>query len=131
MGIQNMTLLDGATVSATGGTTQTFTPDGVTVPNGIHVADAANADFKTRENIVFRTKNPALVNGEYSKGKRWVTFVVPQVLTSGTIVFNLVRIEVEVHPDMASADFTDMLKKAAQLFVDTDLATFWSAGSLS
>lgn len=131
MGIQNMTLLDGATVSATGGTAKTFTPDGVTVPNGIHVADAANADFKTRENIVFRTKNPALVNGEYTKGKRWVTYVIPMVLTSGAIVFNLVRVEVEVHPDMPSAAFVDMLKKASQLFIDSDMTTFWSAGSLS
>lgn len=131
MGIQNMTLLDGATVSATGGTAKTFTPDGVSVPNGIHVADAANADFKTRENIVLRTKNPALVNGEYTKGKRWVTYVAPMVLTSGTIVFNLVRVEVEVHPDMPSANFTEMLKKASQLFIDPDLTTFWSAGSLS
>lgn len=131
MGIQNMTLLDGATVSATGGTTQTFTPDGVTVPNGIHVADAANADFKTRENVTFRTRNPQLVNGVYTKAKRWVTFTVPQVLGNGTIVFNLVRIEVEYHPDMASADFLDMLKKGAQLFIDADLTTFWSAGNLS
>lgn len=131
MGIQNMTLLSGATVSATGGTTVNFAPDGVSVPNGVHVADSANADFKTRANVTLRTRNPQLVNGVFTKNKRWVTYVAPQVLSSGDIVFNLVRVEVEFHPDLAAADLTEMLKRGAQVMIDSDLATFWSMGSLS
>lgn len=131
MGVQNTTLLSGATVAATGGTAQNFTPDGVFIQNGIHVADAGNASFITRESIAFRTKNPVLVNGVYTKGKRWITLTVPRVLASGQTAFDLVRIEIEIHPETSAADAAIMFGKASQLFFDTDVASFLSTGSLA
>lgn len=131
MGIQTMTLLSGATISATGGTSVNFVPDGVVIPSGVHVADSGNPDFKTRKNVTFRTRNPALVNGMYTKAKRSVTYVAPMVTTAGEIVFNLVRIEVEHHPDLAAADLLELQKAGSQLLFDADLTTFWSIGSLA
>lgn len=131
MGLQNATILTGATVSVSGGTVQTFTPDGVFIQNGVHLADAAEASYAIRQSLTLKTRNPQLSGSVYGKGKRWATLTVPKVLADGTISFNVVRIEVEVHPEMSSADQTDMLKKAAQLFVDADFTSFWATGSLA
>lgn len=131
MGVQSATLLVGSTVSATGGTSQTFTPDGVFIPNGVHLADANQASYKIRENLVLKTRNPQLSGNVYGKGKRWATLTVPKELVNGTITFNLIRIEVEVHPEMSASDYADMLKKGAQLLIDADFTAFWSTGSLA
>lgn len=131
MGAQNLSILTGTTLSATGGTAQNFTPDGVVIPSGLHLADAGQASFKLRNQISLKTKNPALVNGVYGKGKRWITLTVPMETAALEIVFNLVRIEIEVHAEMSAADFTDMTKRAAQLLFDSDLTSFLATGNLA
>lgn len=78
MGIQSLGLLAGATVSATGGTAFTMTPDGVDVTSGVHVADAAVSDFRVRPNATFKTKQPVLQqDGKYTREKRSVSYNVP------------------------------------------------------
>jgi len=77
MAIKSMTLLTGATITPTGGTAQTFVPDGVSIPGGVHVADGGQPDFRLREHTTYRTRNPRLVNGKYVKAKRWVSHVIP------------------------------------------------------
>jgi len=131
MGVLTTTLLADATVSATGGTAQNFTPDGVEIQNGIHLADAGEPDFKLRNQLTLKTRNPQLSNGVYGKGKRWATLNVPMVCADGKVVFNLVRIEVEVHPEMSASDYLDMLKRGSQLLFDSDTTAFWATGSLS
>jgi len=37
MGLKNMSIATGATISVTGGTAVVFADDGVTIPNGIHL----------------------------------------------------------------------------------------------
>jgi hypothetical protein len=118
-------------MTPTGGSDQTFTPDGQTVANGVHVHDAAQADFRVRDNITFKNKNPTLNgDGTYSKAKRSALLVMPRLLASGLVVFNLARLELEVHPEMVAAVELDLRMKAAQLFGDTDLTLFWSTGTV-
>lgn len=119
-------------MTPTGGSDKTFTPDGQTVPNGIHIADAAQADFRIRDNMSLKSKVPTLQgDGSYSKGKRSVTIVMPRLLASGMTVFNLVRLEVEVHPEMTAALELDLRMVAAQVLSDSDFSSFWTAGSLA
>lgn len=131
MGAQNVTLYRGATLAATDGTAQTFTPDGVSVENGIHLADAAEPSFKLRNQLILKTKNPVLSGGQYTKGKRWITLIEPIVLADGTAVQNVVRIEIEIHPDMPAADAAELVGAGAQLLFDTDLTSFIMTGNLS
>lgn len=130
MSVLTTSLLVGATVSATGGTAQNFTPDGVDIANGVHLADAGESDYKLRNQLTLKTRNPQLVNGVYGKGKRWATLVCPMVTADGLVVFNLVRIEVEVHPEMTASDYDDMVKRGSQVLIDADLSDFWATGSL-
>jgi hypothetical protein len=118
--------------TTTGGTSMALSSDGVEVKNGVHVADMSEADFTIRSNMSFRTRNPQrLADGTYSKGKRYVTIVVPKDLGDDGIVFNLVRIEVEVHPKATVAEQTNLHMLGAQVFTDADIQDFLLNGSLA
>jgi len=133
MSLQNATLMDGATAMApTGGSTMTFTPDGTVVPNGVHTANSAQTDFRIRENMTIKVKNPSLgTDGVYSKDKKSITYVEPKILASGKVVFNLIRIEREVHPESTAAEALNLSMMGAQILSDSDFLSFWSGGSLS
>lgn len=131
MGLKTMSLLAGATVSSTGGTAQAFTPDGVNVSNGLHLVVAADTDYTTRRQLTAKYRPPAIQkSGAFGKDKKSLTYVKPTVLTDGTIVFNTIRIEREVHPSLPAIDCIELNKIGAQLLADIDLDSFWSVGSL-
>lgn len=134
MPISGMTILNNSTAQAapTGGTSVTLTEDGVTVANGKHVADASNADFLTRLNATFRNRVSTLqADGSWTKEKRTAMIVQPKLLADGTYVFNLVRVEMEVHPSSTAAERLALKYNGSQLLTDSDADSFWSAGSLA
>lgn len=133
MSVQNAIVKSGASaLTPTGGSDVTFTPDGVTVANGIHLIDAAQTDFRIRRNITLKNKLPNLAStGVYSKDKKTVTFVAPKILADGSTVFNLIRIEREVHPESTAAEALDLNMVAGQLLADADFTNFWVSGSLA
>lgn len=133
MAIQNAVVKSGSTaMTPTGGSDVTFTPDGLSVANGIHVADAAQTDYRIRRNMTLKNKVPTLLaDGSYSKDKKSVTLVAPKILASGKTVFNLIRLEREVHPESTAAEALDLCMIGAQLLSDSDFTAFWSSGSLA
>lgn len=133
MGLKNMSLLAGATVSATGGSALAFTDDGVSITNGVHLVVPADTDYQTRRQVTAKYKAPTLDprTGVYSKDKKSISLALPIVLSDGRVVFNTMRIEREVHPSLSAANCLELNKLGAQLLIDTDLDNFWAAGSLS
>lgn len=134
MAIANSTILSGATVAASGGTSYTLSLDGQTAAGAIHVANAAVTDFRVRPNAWFRSKVATLLDklkGTFSKGKRSVVFVRPKILSSGEVVYPLIRIELEDHPEMSAAEVTALITEGAQLLTDSDYTSFWQTGSLA
>lgn len=132
MGLQNATLLTGATCSATGGTTKTFTTDGKTIVNGAHFVDAAVTDYKVRPEITARVKSPTQDSlGNWSKGSHELVIKMPKVSVLGKVIPCLVRIDVEWHPDQSVAEVDDMCNIAAQTLFDADFTSFRRTGSLS
>lgn len=132
MSINGLSLQQDAT-SATivGGIAMPLSGDGVDVKNGLHVADMAQADFTIRTNATFRTRNPVRqADGSYSKGKRFMTLVVPKDLGDDGIVFNLIRVEIEVHPKTTVAEMLNLHLLGTQLLSDTELTAFLNTGSL-
>lgn len=130
MSIQNATILSGATVSATGGTTTTYAVDGVDVQNGIHVSDQAASDYRTRKGITFKARPPKVTSaGTYTKGKHSATLAMPRSNLAGAIEYPLVRIELEYSAENTSAEIDEMMKQAAQLAFDSDFTNFWRTGS--
>lgn len=132
MGLQNASLLTGATVSASGGTAQNFTPDGQTVANGVHLIDSSVADFRIRPTLTAKTSPPATQpDGSFTKDKRVVTYVEPFIDTKGVVQYDYIRIERRVHPESSAAKAVGLLTKGAQICIDSDFALFHSLGSLA
>lgn len=132
MGLKNMSLLSGAAVAATGGTAFVFADDGVTIPNGVHLIVPATADYRVRESVTAKYRPPSLQSdGSYTRDKKSVSFTVPQLLASGKVVNNVIRIEREVHPELAAAAAVEINKKASQFLFDADTDAFWATGSVA
>jgi len=133
MGLKNMSLLAGGTVSASGGTAQVFADDGVTIVNGLHLIVPADADYQTRRSCTIKYRAPAVdaKTGHYTKDKKSVTYAVPIVLATGEVVFNVMRIEREVHPSTSAANAAELCTIGAQMLCDADLTAFWATGSMT
>lgn len=132
MGLKNMSINVGGSIANTGGTAKVFADDGVTVPNGVHVSVPATADFRVREHATFRYQPAALQSdGSYSRQKNTASLTVPKALASGKYVNNVVRIEMDIHPESTATEYADLRKLGAQLLADSDTDNFWTAGSLA
>lgn len=134
MPISGATILNNSTAQAapTGGTSVTLTDNGVTVTNGKSVADAGNTNFLTRLYGQFRNKPPAKQPDKtYSKGKRTGTITQPKLLANGDYVNNLVRIELEIHPEATATEVVALMLNGSQLLTDADFQDFWKTGSLA
>lgn len=133
MSIQNAIVKTGATgMTVVGGADMSFSPDGVSIPNGVHLAIAADADFRTRRNMTVKSKQPVLLpSGVYSKGKQSITVTCPKILADGSTTFNLIRIEREVHPESTAAEAFELNMVGAQALSDADFTAFWAGGSLA
>jgi hypothetical protein len=134
MAFSSLSLQKDATSGTTvGGTPMALSSDGVEVKNGIHVADMDEANFIIRTNMTCKTRNPQLLSdGSYSKSKRTVTIVVPDDLgaDNGGVVFNLVRIEIEIHPKSTVSEAVNIHMLGAQVLTDSDLDNYRLNGSL-
>lgn len=134
MPISGATILDNSTAQAapTGGAAITLTEDGVSVPNGKHVSAASVADFLVRPNATFRNRPPAKQSdGSWSKAKRTALYVQPMLLDSGEYVFNLVRVEFEIHPEATATEVQTLRYNGSQLLTDPDFDDFIASGSLA
>ena len=132
MGLKNMSINTGGTVSNSGGTALVFADDGVSVPNGVHVSAPAVADFRVRPHATFRYAPPSLQSdGSYTRQSNRATLVVPKALASLKYVNNAIRIELDVHPESTATEVADLRKLGAQMLIDSDTDNFWTAGSTS
>lgn len=132
MSVENCTFKKGATaITPTGGTDQTFSETGSNVQSGINVADATVADFRVRPSITFKNRQPTqAANGTWTKAKRSVSFTIPKVVSTGETVFNLVRIDLEAHPESTTAEVNELRYLAAQILGSVETLNFFQAGSI-
>lgn len=122
---------DATGITVTAGTAQTYTNDGAQIPNGVHVVDMGNTDFRTRRSLTLTVRQPTYdAKIGYSKDKKVITLTCPKILISGVTVFNILRIQREIHPESSVAEAADINRIGAQLVSDADFDAFWSAGSL-
>lgn len=131
MAIQGMSFLQGGTITASAGTAKTLTTDGQVVANGIHLIDASVTDYKTRPNCTVKYKPPVLgKDGSYTKAKMSFVGVRPFQSADGMTHFNLVRTEIEIHPEASATELAYLRVQGAQQLCDTDTDAFWGTGSL-
>lgn len=130
MPIKGSTILTGATVSASGGTSSTLTLTGAEVKHGLQVADMSVTDFRVRPFANFKQKQPAIVNNVYSKARNEIMAVFPKLCADGIVRFPLIRFICEPHPEQTDAEVVKMLTWGAQFGFDSDFASFLKYGSM-
>lgn len=134
MGLASITLSDSPTgLSVTGGTVKTFTPDGQTVTNGIHVADNSVSDFRVKPHITWKNRNPQrLSDGTYGKGKKDIIVTVPYLdSVTGRVEFCTERYSSEYVPVIPAATRKNARQILAQCLFDADAENFHVAGDIS
>jgi len=132
MGLKTMSLLDNATSTATGGTALTFATNGVGIPSGTQLVATSDSDFQTQRILTAKVKTAVLDprTGRYGKGKKSLSLSLPQVNEDGSVIFNVWRLEEDVHPSVTAAVRENMRQIISQLVTDTDMDAFWATGSV-
>lgn len=129
--IENMVLKSAPTITVSGGTDQTFAPDGTVVTRGISVSDVAEADIRKRAQCVFKNTSGSLQpNGTWSKNRRSMKYVKPGLLPDGTQDFPFVEINIVYSPLWTANELADLKEKGAQMLMDLDTASFILTGAL-
>jgi len=133
MAIKGMVLKDAATsMTVVGGSDMTFTEDGVQVANGVHVSNAANTDFLTRENCTFKYRPPTQKSdGSWTKGKCTMIYVEPGVDANGKMKYDLGRVELELDPTSAATVGTNICFMLGQMLTQAATLAFRTSGSLA
>lgn len=131
MPLNGMVLKDGATgMTPVGGSDMTFTLDGTSVANGVHVSNAANSDFLTRENFTFKYRPPKQnADGSWTKAKFSIVYAEPSVNAAGFQVFDVGRFDLELLPTSAASVGTNICYMMAQALSDADTASFRTTGT--
>lgn len=134
MSLKTLTLMDQTLLSTSAGSELVFAPTGGTnISNGIQLVIPGDENYQERRSLIAKVRQYTIdpKTGEAGKDKKSVSYVYPQILTSGRIVFNTIRIEREVHPSFNADNCAHMLSIGAQLCFDSDMANFWAYGDLS
>lgn len=131
MSFANLQLLNAPTIAVSGGTAQSFAPDGTIVTRGIQVADTS-VDSVTSRPVVVAKNQPGTLqsNGSWSRDRRSVKYVLPEVLADKTVDFAFIEITVVKSPLRGASTINVLKEKGVQLIYDTDLTNFWQFGAL-
>lgn len=131
MPLNGAVIKEGATYAPTGGTDITFSLTGERVANGIVTANMAETNFFAREKITQTVRMPVVQSdGDFSKMKCTLRLARPATLPSGKVVYNVIRIEQEIHP-LTPTEAANLRGLACGALSDSDFTQFWEAGSLS
>lgn len=133
MALKNMSLTATGTIAVTGGSPLAFTDNGVSIPNGVQLTVPADADYQTRRTVTAKYKAPTVdpKTNKYGKDRKSMSLTKPIVLADGSVVFNVIRTEREIHPSTTAAEAAELNKLGAQMLIDADTDAFWVSGSLS
>jgi len=122
--------IDGATVSATGGTASAFKSLGGSLGSKQVVFDGDNP--LTRSSIYFNSSSEKAKvdapNG-YSQVRRSVKIKIPLILDNGATTYNTVVIQLACDVETSESEITELQSIGAQVLVSSALADFWRAGS--
>lgn len=128
MPLSTIALVVGPTIAITGGTAQSFVPDNLEVPGGIHVVDTSVPDFRLRPQITFKAKSPVKkTDGSYTKEIRDAKYTTSFLDANGIVQYDWVQVTTSLTP--GSTNLAELRKKGAQLAVDADTDAFYTVGS--
>lgn len=129
MPISSMTLLEGATITPTGGTGLTVKTS--TNPQGTSVKAyvAEDTDLRTRRSMEFSVSEPkpnsASPNG-FTLARNSVYVKVPFTLDNGEVTTHTIQIKMARDAEATQAEILELRKLGAQILIDSDLDDFYN-----
>lgn len=133
MSLQNATILEGATLAASGGVSKTYALTGTKIQNGIQIADTSVASTSARPfyNLSAKPTSYDRATDSWALEKREITSVRPYVdaklkqqFPSGITKFNFTQ-------DMTQAQKEELIRMHAQALIDGDFTSFLINGTLA
>lgn len=129
----SITVSDGCTIAATGGTGKTFSQDGRTISNGRYYGDGTEFDIRKRDTIILTNVPEKAVNGgtQYTKGRRMAKATVHDV-DALSVPFEACNVSILVTKDVrcSAAKLAIAVSRACQLLFDAEVASFNTVGTL-
>lgn len=128
MSIKNASINEGATsLTVVGGSAKTYSPNGVTVKNGIQIIDKSVADIRTRPVITVRAiPSRLLADGTWSFSKCSIGITRPKIASNGSQLFPSIEITLNKHVENTLAEIQELRFEAAQVLFDTDFVDLWN-----
>jgi hypothetical protein len=127
MSLNDASLLESGTVSASGGTALAFESKGMLLDkNTLFVS--ADTDLRTRREVDCLVKYPKIQasapNG-YTQARAIVTLKVPLSLDNGAVTVNTIQISMSYDVETSDTEKDDMLTLGAQILSDSDFSGFF------
>lgn len=135
MGLRNATLNVGGTIAAaTGGASKTYAEDDIKVTDGVHCTDYTTGTDARLFPFYFARSRPATYNKStkgWGKARREVASCRPKLASNGEIIYPLIRVIFEDHPELVESERVQLLLDAAQIPNDADFVPFLKTGARS
>jgi hypothetical protein len=110
----------------------TLNETGEMVTNGKTLQNSAESDYYEREKLTVSSRQPVIgSDGDLTKLKVKGQIVRPSVLASGKVNYNLIRIEMEVHPEDGAAVTDNLRQLGVEFLLSSDADNFFNSGSIS
>jgi hypothetical protein len=129
MTIATMTLLEGATITPSGGSALTFSASSSSNGNSIKAYCNEDVNLVTRRNVEFSASEPrpnANSPSGFTLARNSIYVKVPFELANGEITTHTLQIKMARDAEALPANILEMRKLGAQLFIDSELDDFFN-----
>lgn len=132
MALQNATIVDGATIAVSGGTSKTYGPTGTKIANGLQIADqsVANKSVQPFYNLAAKPPSYDKATDSWGMDKRVINSVIPYVDAKLKQQFPGIETKVNFTQDMTAAQKNALVNMHVQALIDGDFTNFVQTGSL-
>lgn len=128
MSLSTLSLLETATVSASGGTAMPMTSIGGSENKNTLVVDA-DTDLRTQRSISFAVRRPkvqASAPNGYTQGRCNALLKFPVTLANGNLTVDTISIQLSTDVETTVAEKTEYIKLAAQALIDSETLAAWT-----
>lgn len=129
MTISTMTLLEGATITPSGGSAITFSASSNPQGNSIRAYVNEDLDLLTRRTVEFSVSEPkpntASPSG-HTLARNSVFVRVPFTLDNGLVTTHTIQIKMARDAEATSAEILELRKLGAQLLIDSELDDYFN-----
>lgn len=130
MAISTSSILNGPTISISGGTAKTLALTETKKNGAVVCVDTSVTDPRLVPKYTYESAmHQMLADGSFTKARRQVQVTRPKQLASGKIDFPTGEVMMKLHPEMSDAEILALKCDLIQQIWDSEYDNFWKFGS--